>query len=285
MTDTYLKFRTPHYSFNMTLTKSMSKIYDTYYFLVGEKDNPCLDGHVTLENKTTNTRYNLHENEAILHKIDALEDCCLEDITTEYQNRYSFGKELLSTILFFINSQFERISTLKLSDMSYIPCNRETNDTLDLLTYSIALYKETWYEKEQGAYILPKEKHNLYRAQVEMYASKNRKNEIDFDLFYNKYILRYQFPKTIFDTNIDLYRELYFSSDTFPEFFIKLNRTIEKKNKCRFFKSWLFDFISSQILIERTWYIDLFPKIELVTKSNYNRTRRSKTQRNTNHKF
>lgn len=48
----YLKFKTPHYSFNLTLTKTDSKIYDTYYFLVGENDNPCLEGHITLENKT-----------------------------------------------------------------------------------------------------------------------------------------------------------------------------------------------------------------------------------------
>lgn len=67
------------------------------------------------------------------------------------------------------------------------------------------------------------------------------------------------------DTNIDSYRKLYNSSDTFPEFFVKLNRNIDKQNRCRFFKTWLYYFISSQILIEHTWYIDLFPKIEIVS--------------------
>ena len=35
---TYLKIKTQHYSFNLKLTKLDSPIYDTYYFLVGDKD-------------------------------------------------------------------------------------------------------------------------------------------------------------------------------------------------------------------------------------------------------
>jgi hypothetical protein len=282
MATTYLKFKTPHYSFQMEISKVESSVYDMYYFLVGDKENPCLDGHITLENKTNNIRYSEYENKAVLHKIEALEECSLEDITTEYQNKYSFGKEMLNTILFFINSQFPQISIIKLSDKSYIPCNRKTKDTLDLLTYSIALYGKTWYEKEQEAYILPKEKYDLYRSQVEKYMSKEKKQEFDFDLFYHTVIQKGNSNNyKIMDNNIERYKELFNSSETFPEFFIKISRTLKKKDKCKFFKDWLFNFIASQVLIEHTWYIDLFPKVELLSKVNYNKTR-NKTRKNRN---
>jgi hypothetical protein len=52
------------------------------------------------------------------------------------------------------------------------------------------------------------------------------------------------------------------------------------KDKCKFFKDWLFDFISSQIMIERIWYIDLSPKIEVV--SNKNISRKNKTRKSNN---
>jgi hypothetical protein len=29
-------------------------------------------------------------------------------------------------------------------------------------------------------------------------------------------------------------------------------------------------------MIERDWYIDIFPKIEIITRTNYNRTRKNR---------
>jgi hypothetical protein len=271
---TYLKINTPHYSFKMTLIKIKS-VYHSYSFIVGNRQSPCLEGSIILENTTNNERLNKYEYTASLIKIDALIECSLEDISTEYFNKYSFGKEMLDSITFFINSQFPRIKTIKLTDMSFIPCNRLQNEILDLLSYSIALYGKTWYEKTANAYILPKEKYEKYRNQVKIYMDTKTKDDISFELFYNTVMFKNHYTRNIITDNYDSYKDIYEKSSTFPDFFIEINKLVKREDKCNFFKSWLYDFIASQIIIEREWYIDLYPKIEVVSKSNYNKTRKN----------
>ena len=150
----YLQLQTPHYSFQMALTEIMDK-YHKFHFIVGNTKKPCLEGSIKLKSTIQNDRYKQYENIATLIKLDALEECALEDIHTEYLQKYSFGKEMLDAIVFFINSNFPQIQRVGLHDSSYIPCDRTIGDILDLLTYSIALYKKTWYEERLDAYILP----------------------------------------------------------------------------------------------------------------------------------
>jgi hypothetical protein len=283
MSSTYLKFKTPHYSFQMEIIKNKNTAYNSYHFIVGDKQSPCLEGSINLENTTNNERYRQYEYTASLTKIDALTECSLEDTSTEYQNKYSFGKELLDTILFFINSQFPQIKNIKLTDMSFIPCNRKQNDILDLLSYSIALYGKTWYEKNANAYFLPKEKYEMYRNQVKTYMDKKTKTDMKFEYLYNIVLNKNVYAKELVTENYEDYKIMFEESETFPEFFSKINKIIKYENKCRFFKVWLYDFIASQIMVERDWYIDLFPKVELITKVNYNKTR-NKTRKNRNSK-
>lgn len=260
MSNIYLKFKTPHYSFQMKLTKNEGS-YNSYNFLVGNASSPCLEGLIILENKTNNERLNKYQYTATLNKIDALTECSLEDISTEYFNTYSFGKELLESIIFFINSQFPKIETIKLTDMSFIPCNRLQNDVLDLLTYSIALYGQTWYENVANAYMLPKEKYTQYRTQVEIYMDKKTKSDMTFDLFYNTVMFKNHYARNIIKYDYEAFELLFKESHTFPEFFLKINKLIKREDKCKFFKTWLYDFIASQIIIDRDWYIDIYPKI------------------------
>lgn len=281
MVSTHLKFKTPHYSFQMEIMQNKKTVYNSYYFIVGDKQRPCLEGSINLETTTNNERYKQYENIALLDKIDALTECSLEDTSTEYQNKYSFGRELLDTILFFINSQFPQVKNIKLTDMSFIPCNRNQNDILDLLSYSIALYGQTWYEKNANAYIKPNEKYEMYRNQVKKYMDKKIKTDMDFEYFYNIILNKNMYAKEFVNKNYENYENIFKESDTFPEFFSKINKLIKKEEKCRFFKSWLYDFIESHILIERTWYIDLYPKIEVTSKINYNKTRNNQTRRKT----
>ncbi len=138
----HLQFQTPHYSFQMALTEIMNS-YHKFKFIVGNTKKPCLEGSITLENNLMNERLKKYENVASLLKIDALEECALEDINNGYMTKYSFGKEMLDSVVFFINCQFPQIKTIRLDDASYIPCDREIGDILDLLTYSIALYQKT----------------------------------------------------------------------------------------------------------------------------------------------
>jgi hypothetical protein len=276
---TYLQFQTPHYSFQMTITQT-NNMFRTFNFIVGNPLKPCLEGIINLECNIKNNRFKSYENTVNLIKLDALEECSLEDITNEYMDKYSFGKEMLDSIVFFINQQFQSIKTIKLNDMSYIPCNRESGDTLDLLTYSIALYKKTWYEERLDAYTLPKENYELYRKQVENYSSKEFKESYSFDEFVHIVRTNNSFALETIENNFDPYKEIYEKASTFPDFFREISKTIPKKNKCRFFKDWLYSFISSNITIDRTWYFDLFPKISVIQQTNMkpvrNKTRRNK---------
>ena len=250
----YLEFQTPHYTFQMKITKKEDMFY---YFSVGDDIIPCLEGIIILENQS-----------ATLIKLDALEECSVEDINQEYLNTYSFGKEMLDAVIFFINSQFPSIKTITLDDTSYIPCKKDVGDTLDLLTYSIALYKKTWYEERTNAYILPKEKHENYRRQVEEYASKDTKNNIKFHDIHDIIRMKNMFTVNIINTNIQMYEKMYEESNTLPDFFQRLSKTIKREEKCRFFKGWLDSFIKSKITIIREWNFDIYPKITIIKHGN-----------------
>ena len=267
-----IQITTPHYKYKLTLEETTHPLH-RYTFLVGDKEKPCLEGNILLENRTKNSRFNSMANTAKLLKIDALQECSLEDINEEYMAKYSFGTELLDSIIFFINSRFPSVMTVSLNDSSYIPCIRDSRDTLDLLIYSIALYKKTWYEEKINAYIKPKEKYDEYRNQVETYASKETKNSLEFTDIYKLILHGSTFTRDLFDRSRDEFERLFTTSETLPDFFKALSRKIDRGQKCRFFKDWLEEFISSQIKIERTWYFDLFPKIEKFS-SPRNTTRR-----------
>jgi hypothetical protein len=278
---TFLQFQTPHYKFQMQVVQKF-KPYRTFHFLVGDKIKPCLEGFINLENVSMNKRYDVQQYTAILSEINALDECSVNDITSEYNEKYSFGKEMLDSVVFFINSQFPQVKTMSLNDASFIPCNRKEEDTLDLLSYSIALYKKTWYEERLDAYILPKERHEAYRKQVESYASKETKQNISFEIFYEDVLYKRYLPRKIIGDNFEVYKKMFDSSDTIPDFFQKLSRSIPREERCKFFKGWLMDYIFSKITVDRTWYFDLYPKIEVIqpqnVKSVIHKTRRNKNR-------
>lgn len=270
---TILKFTTPHYSYELVITETIQPLH-TFHFIVGDKGSPCLEGNIILENNTKNSRFDSMINTAKLLKIDALQECSLEDITNEYMTKHSFGTELLESIIYFINSQFPSIETVSLNDASYIPCIRDSKDTLDLLIYSIALYKKTWYEQKINAYLKPKEKYTEYRKQVEKYASTETKHTLEFIDIYKLVFHGSKFTKDIFDKNYDDFEQCFNTSETLPDFFKSIRKKIHRNDKCRFFKDWLEAFILSYIHIERTWYFDLFPKIQTIRKfDSRNRTK------------
>lgn len=270
---TYIEIETPHYKFEMRMTRTEEK-HETYYFIVGDKGKPCLEGNITLENKSLNSRYNIFNNTASLIKLNALKECSLEDITEEYLNKYSFGKEMLDAVIFFISSYFPIIKTISLNDTSYIPC--KNGKTLDLLTYSIALYKKTWYEEKANAYILPKEKHENYRRQVEEYASKDTKDKITlYDIY--KTIKPDTFAANMISTNKEMYEKMYEESETLPEFFQRLSKTIKREEKCEFFKEWLEKFIYKKISVTNAWNIDIYPRVTIIKEIKIkNKTRKQR---------
>lgn len=260
---TSFQIKTPHYSFHITFTKSEDKLVE-YYFLVGEKNNPCLDGNITLENISGNTRYDDVKQTAHLHNIKALANCSLEDISDEQLQKYSFGYEMLHALSYFIKSQFPQINTIKFTDNSEIICDVRT----DLLIYSLALYEKTWYERRMNAYFTPLEKFMKYRKQVEEYASIKTKQDITLGKILIIMNRSNNFAKTTINDNKQKYQELWNKSRTLPEFFKKVNQTIPREDKCLFFKGWLEDIIKPYISIERSWQFDLQPKIASIQELN-----------------
>ena len=253
----YLQVQTPHYNFEMKITKHE----DTYYyFSVGDGYIPSIEGSINLENKSSKSLNNI----AHLSRIHVIERCSEEDINQGYLNSHSIGKEMLDALIFLINSQFPSIKTLELYDTTYLPYKSDTYNSLDLLTYSIGLYKKTWYEEKLNAYILPKEKHEEYRRQVEEYASKNTKNSITFFDIYTVMVMTNPSAGHIVYPNMEMYEKMYDESETLPDFFQKLSKPVKLEEKCSFFKGWLSSFINTKVDVIREWHFDIYPKVKII---------------------
>jgi hypothetical protein len=276
---------TQHYNFMLTV-KTHQYPYRIFHLIVGDQSYPCLESTITLENNTSNDRYTTHEFTATLNNIKALKTCALDDISDDYLAKYSFGTELLDFVSFFINSQFPKVNTVKLHDDSVLWCNYDTNDRLDLLAYSIALHGKTWYENKINAYMKPKERYDIYRKEVELYCSKETKQKTKFMDVYGLIIENCKLFIDMVCQSIDIYEKLFNESETLPDFFRNLNKTIPREDKSKFYRGWLPEFIYSHIkTIDRTWYFDLYPKIlpieELPRKLNKTRRRKHITRQTT----
>ena len=87
------------------------------------------------------------------------------------------------------------------------------------------------------------------------------------------------FTKDIVDKNYERFQTQFQEASTLPDFFKEISKNIPRIQKCRFFKDWLEEFITSYIRIERTWYFDLFPKIQPIQRLT------NKTRKNTKNKI
>ena len=241
---TVTKITTEHFTFNLSTTNNHARgIWYSQYLQVGDTKKPCLS--LTIHTTDAEALFGTTIiKTARLSNIEALYDCVLD--------KYSFGKELLSWVIQYIKSTFKHVEYLQLDDESYIPCNRESNETLDLLTYSIALYDKTWYELNFNAFIADKNLYTKYLSQIDTYKSNATKSEISWDRFFLQYVTL-PYAKDIITANEEYYKNMYNTSSNFPEFFRKVKDGIE--NKCKFFKGWLQEFISSYININRRWTI------------------------------
>lgn len=253
-----IRAKTQHFSFDIIITSRFAReIEISKHFQIGDNKIPCLslflytsDASAIMGNEIIKT--------ANLSNIESLYSCVLDDIDTF--NKYSLSFELINYIIKYIKTNYKHIKHIKLDDESYIPCNKETNDTVDLLTYSIAHYGKTWYEKQYNGY-LPNNKYEKYRSEVNKYCSIDFKKSISWDEFILVHFnSSTEFAYKLLNDNIDKYKELFEKSKTFPEFFIELTKTIPKDKKCSFYKHWLQQFINSIIHIERRWVIDIYNK-------------------------
>lgn len=239
--------KTPNFSYILHVTEKKSPFH-TIEFLVGEKDKPCLDASIFLPG--IDERLKDVTQIATLHKIDALEQCALQ-----WDEEKSFGTELLYSFIDILSSNFPHVKTIKLSDASYIPCNRR-DDTLDLLSYSIALYGKSWYELKAGAYLPLAKYRTIYAKDVKNYIDPSTKAKTPFTDIFGQMIGN-TFAREYMGHDISTYETMYEKANTFPEFFQNLSKKIPKRSRCKFFKGWLEFFMNGRVYIGRDWYIDI----------------------------
>jgi hypothetical protein len=240
--------RTPNFVYILHVTERDGPIHKLD-FRVGDSQ-PCLEGSLLFPDVDPRLSHLVHI--ASLHKIDALEQCALE-----YASDKSFGTELLYSFLNILRANFPHIREVRLADSSYIPCNRKTQDNLDLLTYSIALYGKTWYEMRVNARLPKKEYQVKYEEEIANYIHPSTKASIPFSHILGDIALGNSFAHDYITNTIETYETMYNDSNTFPDFFKKLSNSIPREQRCRFFKGWLEYFIGSYISISRDWVIDI----------------------------
>jgi len=250
---------TGHYTIRLekTLRTDFQGNPVSWHYLVGSKQKPCLS--LSFYVKEMESKYgSIFIETANLNNIEALDECVENEVSDEVQEKYPFGRELLNWVLNHLQQSYPYIKHVKLSDNSYIPCNRKVLDTVDLLTYSIAHYGKTWYEQHYNAYLIPAEKMKVYKEQIATYTSPEFKSKYDWNTFLNTYAYTStDFAFHRIQENYDTWEPLYTQSKTFPDFFMKLRPLILKQDKCMFYKSWLETFIKSVVSIHREWVIDI----------------------------
>ena len=254
--ETIVNVKTNHYEFPMTFKELHTP--HMFRFRVGEEMHPCLEFNVMMPDVPEYFQKDIYT--VFLGKVDTLESCISNEITNEYMEKYSLGKELIGVVIKTIKKHFKYVKNIELKDASYIPCNRAHNESLDLLTYSIALYGETWYEKTFGA--RPAYDYEDYRAKVTKYMSPDFKKSIDFKQLLLIIIkTNNDYARELIYSNFEYYEDLYNKMNTLPDFFRKIAKEVDKKDKCKLFKSWLEYFIKDKIFngrhIDQKWVISI----------------------------
>lgn len=219
--------------------------------IVGNKDEPCLDALIYMPDVIE--AFNPHI--CILNRIDTHSYCVIKD---NIDQKDSLGIELLYAFISIIKANYPYVKAISLRDASNIPCDRQSNDTLDLLSYNIALYGKSWYEINAGAVLSNKRILDRYNKQIINYMSPSTKKNIPFSNIIsivrtsrNNYALNY------INEHFNTYKNMFDTSESFPEFFNKMKTTIEARNKCKFFKDWLEIFVKEYITLERDWIIPI----------------------------
>ena len=207
-------------------------IHISQYVEIGEKDN-----HLALNIPM----HTFEDANANLSDYDVFYNCVIDDSQT------ARAKGLLELAIQYVK-KFPHIQSLKLHDSSYHDYKGAINHQLDLLSYSVALYGKTWYEIHLNAF---SEDYVIYRKEVDAYMSAKMTDWLIF--FYSNIITGYSFDIVMKDEEI--YEAMYNSSNTYPEFFQKVNNHLGRDPI--FFRWWLNNFICSFVNIPRYWYIPL----------------------------
>ena len=265
--------KTPNFNFVLRV-EDFPDAGPKHKLYVGDKKGECLEATVFLH--SANSLY--EPQKCILHQIDALEECASPIVDDKDA---SLGKELLYAFINILKNNYPHVTEITLRDASYIPCNRRTKDTLDLLSYNVAVYGQTWYELHGGAHLLSHTKQQLYEREIVKYMNTETKLSRRFSDLVRLINKQNDYAFQHLNTNLQKYEEMYNNASTFSEFFRKLKNTVHKLDLCRFFKSWLEIFIQDFVHIERDWVIPINTNRKLETLQVMNVSKKRNMRRRT----
>jgi hypothetical protein len=166
----------------------------------------------------------------------------------------SIGVEILYAFISILKANHPYVKRITFRDASYIPCNRVEGDTLDLLTYNLALYGKTWYESKAGAHV--EKNQDKYEKERNYYAT-HAKQDTSWDAIWKIIVTKNDFAATRILADELKFKEAYDASSTLPEFMIRMRDIVGSNDKCKFFKGWLEIYMRMFVSIERDWVIDL----------------------------
>uniref|UniRef100_A0A6C0IIX9 Uncharacterized protein n=1 Tax=viral metagenome TaxID=1070528 RepID=A0A6C0IIX9_9ZZZZ len=238
---------TPHFQADLHLKDYYNDDYAGVSFYIGHKDSGQLSGMISIKGDYSGT--------INLQHMLSLQQSIFDDIQCGYDDTPRFGTEILKALIEFVRINYPMIHTMELTDLSYM-------DTIDLVIYSIMLYKQTWYEKRMKAYRIPKEEYNEYREQVELYASKKTKESVSWmEMQYNMIMSSY-YTNSILHTYMKFFEETFHNTATFPDFFYRIGTVIPLNEQSAFYRRWVDEIVRIYITDDRswskrTWYIDI----------------------------
>jgi hypothetical protein len=167
----------------------------------------------------------------------------IEDIHSGYTTHR--GKECMDGILDAIRIQHPAVRTVEIYENTYLYGMMPNKETMDLSTYSVALYGKTWYEMNWN--IVIDEGYREYRSQVEHYASVETKVAMTwFDMMFQMY-MGAPYTREILEQHRVFFEEAFHSTSILPDFFIKISNAITPDKHIGFFQHWLYNFVHSYI--------------------------------------
>jgi hypothetical protein len=242
--------KTEHYTFKLHVEDVYSPIH-MRRFTIGDDKGLCLEASLLMPDVDERFAADIHI--CNIAQIHALGTCILEPAESDA----NIGQEILYAFINIINANYNHITHITLRDASYIPCNRTIGETLDLLSYNIAIYGKSWYEMKLGAYIDNQEEYVRYKEGLAQYTSIDVKRAVQWESFYANIAKANIFAAKTIGNNINLFRNIFETAKTWPECIETMKKHISKENKCKFFKSWLEKFIYSYVPEKRDWILSI----------------------------
>ena len=226
---------------NEIVTKRVIRIGTTKSFLIVEYEssktiNIYVGGHIKwCINCNIIKRDNIIQSIGYLNQVRYDLQCSLE---------HSFlkgidTKQIVYFLVQYIHNRYPEVKELLFSDLSIRQCDNYTYVNLAVMTY---LYSEqTWYEKNFGAYIAPKEEEEYKRIKKEYEkVDKNGRNKVDWEIIRNT-IMHNKILTKMSDSELEV---LYNKSKTWKEFFEPIYNKIKIDKFCIFISIWLSTFIN-----------------------------------------